>query len=603
MKLFGNKHGASQNTASFPAVPPETPAYEAPKEKKSRKGLIAGCVLGGLVLLAVVIFLVAALCVRNVDTVYPNVRIGDYKLGGFTYEEALDTLKRAEWADPENVALAVELPGKNFDLRYEDVGIGADAETAAGIAWDYGRDGNLITSACTYLRCMVGGKDLSDQVFGEPDATAVAQRVKTAVAEAQAELMDYVTVDVESETAWFVKGASHIRLDENEVTQVVLNALSEGQKTVELDLASLGQEMELNVEDLKQEICAEAQDAYYDKDKDEIVPEVVGIDFDSDEVKQAWQASEVGDRVEFGITVTEPEVTAEQLEAVLFHDLLAEKSTSLSGSSSNRINNVELAAKSINGIVLMPGEQFSYNEALGQRTKENGYLAAGAYANGAVVQEIGGGICQVSSTLYYCTLLSNLQIDYRVNHYFPVGYLPPGFDATVSWKSPDFKFTNDREYPIRLVAYVKDGSVTVEIWGTDNGTYVELTYASWLVYTNEEYPEVATGYKAQAYRSVYDSETGELIEKKSEGVGLYHYHEEDIKYPEPEPSPSPSPEVTPTPTPSPEVSPSPEVTTSPEVTQPPEVTASPEPTPTPVPTPEVSTDPVTDPVESTDTQA
>ena len=153
-----------------------------------------------------------------------------------------------------------------------------------------------------------------------------------------------------------------------------------------------------------------------------------------------------------------------------------------------------------------------------------------------------------------------------MNHYFPVRYLPAGFEATVSWKSPDFKLTNDRDYPIKLEAFVENGYMTVRILGTDDGTYVELSSTSWLIYTNKDYPETATGYKAEAFRAVYDSETHQLSERHSEGGSTYYYHEEDIKYPEPEPSPEPSPEPTPepepTPTPAPE--PSPEPSTEPE---------------------------------------
>ena len=200
----------------------------------------------------------------------------------------------------------------------------------------------------------------------------------------------------------------------------------------------------------------------------------------------------------------------------------------------------------IDGIVLAPGEQFSYNDALGERTAERGYKAAGAYSGGQVVQEIGGGICQVSSTLYYAALLANLQIDARTCHYFPVGYLPAGLDATVSWGGPEFKFTNNRNWPIKIVASVDTAknTVSVHIVGTDeDGSYVQMTYATWLVYGNSEYPETATGYKAATYRNVYDK-NGTLLSKEIEAYSEYHYHEEDIVYPTPTPSPTPEPTPT-----------------------------------------------------------
>lgn len=97
----------------------------------------------------------------------------------------------------------------------------------------------------------------------------------------------------------------------------------------------------------------------------------------------------------------------------------------------------------------MPGETFSYNQVVGQRTKAAGFKEAPAYLNGKVVQEYGGGICQVSSTLYNAVLYANLEITERTNHGFKPSYVKPGLDATVSWGGPDFKFTNNRNYPIK----------------------------------------------------------------------------------------------------------------------------------------------------------
>ena len=223
--------------------------------------------------------------------------------------------------------------------------------------------------------------------------------------------------------------------------------------------------------------------------------------------------------------------------------------TSLSGSTANRINNVQLAANSINEVVLMPGEQFDYNQCLGERTTERGYKAAGAYSGGEVVQEVGGGICQVSSSLYYAALLANLQIDVRSCHYFPVNYLPAGLDATVSWGGPEFKFTNNTDWPIKIVAGVDTASntCTVHIVGTNTeGTYVVMEHAvTGYIYTNSDYPDVATGYTAQTHRCVYASD-GTLISRTAEASSVYHYHEENIVYPTPTPTATPAPSAEPT---------------------------------------------------------
>ena len=167
-----------------------------------------------------------------------------------------------------------------------------------------------------------------------------------------------------------------------------------------------------------------------------------------------------------------PKVSTDDIGQEAFPDLLASYSTSYASSSSNRANNVALATSKINGTVLMPGETFSYNQTVGQRTLKAGFKEAGAYANGQVVSSVGGGICQVSSTLYNAVLRANLDIVDRSNHMFAVGYVPIGTDATVSWGSPDFKFKNSRTYPIKIVATTSGRKCYIKIFGLkENNEY------------------------------------------------------------------------------------------------------------------------------------
>ncbi len=130
-----------------------------------------------------------------------------------------------------------------------------------------------------------------------------------------------------------------------------------------------------------------------------------------------------------------------------------------------RNRNVELAAKAINGKIIMPGEEFSYNETVGKRTKEKGYGEAGAYLNGEVVNEIGGGVCQVSTTTYNAIFRAGFRSTERTSHTFAPSYVTPGLDATVSWGGPDYKFVNDSPYPIGLRAHYASRKVTVSVFG------------------------------------------------------------------------------------------------------------------------------------------
>ncbi len=118
----------------------------------------------------------------------------------------------------------------------------------------------------------------------------------------------------------------------------------------------------------------------------------------------------------------------------------------------NRRTNIRLAAAAVDGTILMPGETFSYNKIVGERTAAKGYKPATVYGAAWTKQELGGGICQLASALYYCTLYSNLEVVYRTNHRFAVTYVPHGLDATVAWGSIDYKFKNSTDYPIRISA-------------------------------------------------------------------------------------------------------------------------------------------------------
>ena len=133
--------------------------------------------------------------------------------------------------------------------------------------------------------------------------------------------------------------------------------------------------------------------------------------------------------------------------------------------NSDRNTNVRLSCEAVNGTVLLPGEQFSYNEKLGRRTAEKGYKEAGAYSNGEHVMELGGGVCQLSSSLYNAVISANLEVNERTGHTYEPSYVTPGEDATVSYSKPDFVFTNNTEAPVGILTHYADRTVTVQIFG------------------------------------------------------------------------------------------------------------------------------------------
>ncbi|NLW02568.1 MAG: hypothetical protein GX027_04800 [Clostridiaceae bacterium] len=207
-----------------------------------------------------------------------------------------------------------------------------------------------------------------------------------------------------------------------------------------------------------------------------VKPQVNGRSIDKTELRHIINRVEerslkIYEEIPLPVQVTEPEVKTRDLEALLFRDVLSTVSTSFTTDSPNNMNrgtNIRLAAKAIDGTVVFPGEEFSFNGIVGPRTPDKGYVIAHIFSEGQVRDGYGGGVCQVSTTLYDAALLANLKITERHNHMFTVGYVPLGMDAAVSYGYADLKFINSTDYPIRIEAGVSDSNVlTFSIVGTN----------------------------------------------------------------------------------------------------------------------------------------
>lgn len=487
--------------------------------------------------------------VNTIDRIFPRVTVDGLDISGMSLTETAAFLSGQGYDDMGENSVTVCLPMDcRLSLKASEVCTETPVAEIALMAYDSCKGGSALKNAFTYLKCLVSGMALESGSAITVDEGAVRAAVESTAREVKLLLMSS-ELTVGEDSILVVKGAGDVTIDTDQLVATIVEAFSSKNYGDIVYEPVISQTEKLDLDGLRETVYCEAADAYYDPETGEIVPEVLGMDFDTAEAARLWESADYGQEIRIPLILTEPGLSAEELNELLFRDMLSSMTTSLRGSSSNRRTNVAKACESINGTVLMPGDQFSYNEALGKRTAANGYLPAGAYANGETVQEYGGGICQVSSTLYYCCLYANLEISARTCHMFPVSYLPAGLDATVSWGGPEYKFVNDRDYPIEIRAWVEDDNVYVELWGTDvDGSYVQMTYSTWTVF-DEEYTDVAIGYKAQTYRSVYDKD-GNLLSRKAETLSFYHYHDEDIKWPEESPEPTETPVISETPRPS-----------------------------------------------------
>lgn len=526
---------------------------KTPKEKKSSGGFwlklkITLTVVFILVLMAAGGLFYAGYRVSTGETNFPNVYVGEVNVGGMTREETLAALESYGWNKLAAEKFTVTLPlGILEKLVMSDSGILMEAEDAADIAYAYGHTGNWMNwldNLRTYLRGYLKSVDItkdtaninSDYIYSKLDkAIAEFDRLMTVDEE--------YSVDEETSALYMIKGANQVRVDREALYNAVVNAMENGEKKFDCTVGSEGVKAP-DFDKIYETLAIEPADAYFDYEKKEIVGSVDGFTFDVEAAKKLWDKAETCTIVSIPVKIIEPEVTTEELEATLFVDILGKMTTGFAGSSANRINNLELACSKIDGIILNPGEIFSYNETLGRRTEEAGFLPAGAYADGEVVEEVGGGICQVSSTLYAATLYARMHTVARTNHYFAVAYMDKGIDATVSWPNPDFKFQNNTDYPIMIRVWIDkydERSLTVAIMGTDVNHYScklwheSFTHSEDYEYDGNIYHDVPTATVTCTWRDVYDADGNYLFR---EAVNLdangdvyydyYYYHKEDI---------------------------------------------------------------------------
>ena len=262
-------------------------------------------------------------------------------------------------------------------------------------------------------------------------------------------------------------GKKGVLIDRDDLKQRIINSISDfnsEENIVDIPVEEAipdDIDLDLIVSDIKKE----PKDAYISENPLEIHIEQSGIDLgiSIDEAKE--MIKEEKDEYVIPLQVTQPSITVASFGDKAFTDKLATFSTNYDASNINRNNNLVLAAEKLNGTIVNPGEEFSYNKTIGERTISAGFKEAKAYANGDIVLDVGGGICQLSSTLYNVVLLSNLEVVERHPHFFKTAYVSAGRDATVSWGTVDFRFSNNRKYPIKIEAKAEDGVVTVNLLG------------------------------------------------------------------------------------------------------------------------------------------
>lgn len=494
-----------------------------------------------VVIIAVLLALWGAVLIMGVSAaggkqIYPNVKVNGHLVGRMTEKQAVKAL--SETVDNySDKFITVKFPdGQSLEMTTTQAGLSPEADEAAEMAYNYGRDGNIFTNALKYIKCLIGlgVVDINREVVLALDEEGLRSAVAQAAKDLNSQRID-PSHEVVEDKLLINLGKSGMAIDENELYNLLSEAfLKSDFEDIEYD-ANMDPAPEVDIQSIYDSVHTEPENSVYDRESGTVTQDKQGISFDMDEVQRLVAGASGGEQVEIPLVFTGAEITSEDLKSLLFVSQLSAKSTELTNNS-NRNNNIELAANVINGYVINPGEQFSFNDVVGQRTTAKGYLEAGAYSGGQSVNEVGGGICQVSSTIYYTVLKADLEVVNRSAHTFTVSYLPLGMDAAVSWGGPEFAFRNNTPYPIKVMARREGLALTIELYGTKTNDYtIELDSVTTNTINYEtEYVDDSslpagttsvktagrTGYTAVTYRYVYDG-NGNLIREEQVNTSSY----------------------------------------------------------------------------------
>ncbi|OKZ77365.1 MAG: hypothetical protein BHW01_05180 [Clostridium sp. 27_14] len=404
-----------------------------------------------------------------------NIFIQTYDVSNLTQEEAIKKINNIITSQiPEELTLKHN--DYETSISTKELNIQFDTTNAVNNAYKVGRTGNLLQNDLTILQTKFQKKQFTLNL------TLDIESLKKQLQDISGKLPDKV-----KESSYYIEG-SNLILTKGETGAVVdvdktaseiieqIQNLNVKNNTIEIATEEKSPSA-LDIDSIHSELYSEAKDAYFTQNPYSIYPSENGVDFAISINDAKAMLQEDKDEYSIPLKVLYPSVTTNMLGTEAFPNLLSQYSTSYSTRNQKRTTNLRLAANKINGTVLMPGETFSYNKVVGERTIAAGYQEAPIYVSGKVVDGLGGGICQITTTLYNAVVYANLEIVERSNHQFVPSYAPASRDATVVYGSIDFKFKNNRNYPIKILCSVQNGIANFQIYGlkTDNDYEVVIS--------------------------------------------------------------------------------------------------------------------------------
>ena len=480
-------------------------------ENTSKHWIIAICIfLISFLILIIIIF--GGFTIYNyskTETISHGIYINNIDVSNLTKDEAKEKLNNYY---NERTSNDITLIYGDFTtyIKTSEINLEFNIDSAVNYAYQCGKTNNIFSDNYQIFNAMINGINIIPTITYDKEALSnLLNNLSKELPDAVVESGYYI----EGNNLIITKGTDGVVIDVDATTKNIeskLSNLNYVNEIIELVTVSKAPD-EININKIYNEVHKEAKDASFEPSTHKITSAENGIDFNVDEAQKLLDSSD--NECTIPLKILKPNVTNNMISGDAFPDLLATYSTKYAASNKNRTTNLRLAAEKINGTVLLPGEIFSYNNVVGERTISAGYKDAAIYLNGQVVDGLGGGICQISTTLFNAVLFSNLEIVELYNHQFIPSYATAGRDATVVYGVKDFKFKNSRNYAIKINCSVSNGVASFQIWGYKQEPEYEVSVSANVTSRTSSY------IKSVTYRTLRLN--GEIV--KTEKISNYTY--------------------------------------------------------------------------------
>ncbi len=444
------------------------------KNKKKHIFKIVSITILSIILVLLITFLIFAYVMSSSIKIHSGISIKDVDVSNLDKQTATESVNTyIQNRLPEEIVLVHG--DYEATLNTEELNIKFNVDEAINNAYSIGRGQNIFTDGFEILSTMISNKRIEPKFsLDEEILTNMLEDISTKLPDKVIDSGFYI----DGKNLIINKGKDGVVIDIDKMKKVVkdkiynLNVLNTRIEIVTKDASP----SEIDLDKVYKKVHKEAINAKFTEKPMSVTPSENGIDFAISLEEAKEKLNEDNQECVIPLKVVYPEVTTNMIGTEAFPDRLAIFSTYYPASNYNRTTNLILASNKINGTVLMPGETFSYNQVVGERSIAAGYKEAPIYVNGKVEDGLGGGICQIATTLYNAVVYADLEVVERANHQFVPSYVGAGRDATVVYGAIDFKFKNNRNYPIKIISSVGGGVATFQILGlgTENDREIEI---------------------------------------------------------------------------------------------------------------------------------